>query len=158
MAPLSFAFAFLSILSANIAARTEKFDSNFDELKTNAVLPELAPVGVYNQLLYYSFSVAPTPDISLPVGYQAHSPPNNIVNGIPERTTNGTAYITSEYAGSKVKSFDFTGFWFACAPDTVTGEAALADACTVDVTVRYPSNPLETPTFPSNPPKKGKKE
>ncbi|KAL8811414.1 MAG: hypothetical protein Q9223_001943 [Gallowayella weberi] len=110
------------------------FNSDFDNLKSNAVLPELSPVGIYNGLFWNSFSIVPVSDVPVSVGFRAHSPPNQIDNGIPERATNGTAYITSTYSGSNVTSFDFTGFFFGCAPDLVTGEVTLFDNCTVAVT------------------------
>ena len=99
------------------------------------MLPELSPVGVYNKLFYNAFSVVPRSNTGIDEGVVAHSPPNLIASGIPERLTNGTAFITSLYSGTPVESFDLSGFYFGCTPDAVTGEATLADGCVVTVTV-----------------------
>ncbi|KAG6988868.1 hypothetical protein G7Y79_00069g096600 [Physcia stellaris] len=123
------------VLSATLAfpmaskAKSQDFDSSFDNVKSNAALPELNPVGVYNELLRNAFSVVPPSDTGIDEGLVAHSPPNLIASGIPERLKNGTAFITSLYHGSPVASFDLKGFYFGCTPDVVTGEATLADGC-----------------------------
>ena len=108
-----------------------QYTYQFDNIGSNAALPELSPVGVYNELLRNAFSVVPPSDTGINEGLVAHSPPNMIASGIPERPKNGTAFIISLYHYSPVESFDLKGFYFGCTPDVVTGEATLADGCVV---------------------------
>ena len=95
----------------------------------------MTSVSVYNKLSYNAFGVFPPSNTGIDERLVAHSPPNLIARGIPERLKNGTAFITSLYHGSPVESFDLKGFYFGCIPDVVIGEVTLVGDCVVTVTV-----------------------
>ncbi|UZJ57618.1 hypothetical protein CBS101457_006938 [Exobasidium rhododendri] len=107
--------------------------ANFDDQSyaLGTVLPAASPVGTYKGLEYNAFVGYMSTELS---GVLPHSPSNEILTGLPQTTTDGTAYIG---ATGSTTYFDFKSFYFGCAVDSVTGAVAVPTACTVVATGFY---------------------
>lgn len=95
------------------------------------VLPAASAVGTYKGLEYNAFVGI---DNVLNDGVQPHSPTNEIVTGLPQSLTDGTAYIAATGATTY---FDLKSFYFGCAIDSVTALVSAPVACTVTATGYY---------------------
>ena len=85
------------------------------------------------------------------VGVSTHSPPNNIGSPGTIQAVNGTPSLSIP-AGSKIKSFDLSSFWFGCALNTVVGLAGKASQCTIDVAGFRKGQEVAVASFTFTPP------
>ena len=88
------------------------------------------------------------------IGVSTHSPPNDIATLATSQAVNGTPSLSIP-AGSKIKSFDLSSFWFGCALDTVEGLVGKATQCTIDVAGFRKGQEVAVASFTFTPPVTG---
>lgn len=121
-------FLFFHADHSYTSLRLQFEDENF---ALGGVLPAASTVGIYKGLQYNAFVGV---DNTLNDGVQPHSPPNEVVTGLPQSLTNGTAFIAA--AGSTTY-FDFKSFYFGCTVDTATALVSVPKSCVLTATGFY---------------------
>ncbi|KAL8828567.1 MAG: hypothetical protein Q9170_006546 [Blastenia crenularia] len=117
-----------------------------------AVLPEVAPVGVYQGLAYSAWSFL---NLASPTsGSAPHSPPNAIATTlVAGQALGGTPTLTVAYTGTISIAFDLLSFFFGCLTPTGQGAVQVAEQCTILVAGFDASNKeVATATYTFTPP------
>lgn len=81
-------------------------------------------------------------------GVIPNTPKNEILTGLPQSLTDGTAFIG---ATGSITYFDFESFYYGCAIDSVTGAVAVPTACTIIATGFYQGKQKIVQEFNYNP-------
>lgn len=81
-------------------------------------------------------------------GVIPNTPNNEILTGLPQSLTDGTAFIG---ATGSITYFDFESFYYGCAIDSVTGAVAVPTACTIIATGFYQGKEKIVQEFNYNP-------
>ena len=105
------------------------------------------PVGIYNGLKYYGFSIATAGSDGIHEGVVTQSKPNMAI-GVATKPSDlfGTHTIATNYTDSQYKTFDLNSFYFACNQDTFNSAVGVAVSCVITVIGYYPDG-SQTPVY-----------
>jgi hypothetical protein len=135
-------------VSAHRSCKTKAtITAHYDDLNFLPALPLINGIDTYKGLKYNAFAGVQELAIAQ-TGVLPHSGENQIVTGLPQTLTQGTAYIE---ATGNTKYFDFKSFYFGCSLDTVESALGVATPCTVTIKGFYEGKLHATQEFDFTP-------